>query len=440
MTNSDDDHSRYSLMCDLERAKARFAEVSEECGEWRVAARTLERRCKELEEELDEVREESGKDGGALGEIAAERGKQRMKWGDEHDDEHTNGELAVAAAQLAVARTDEMVTCKIHDPDMWSLVHSTEDGRRQLVIAAALLVAEIDREWRQDKVKRVEAQRELNEYAAGVLGITIEKPVATETTETGIVAPAEFAGDGHVLFSKGVELDADNVLAAAERVKDAKKASSRRTSPVYGTTPEPVVERSQRDGLTRKVSRMTDFGIEWSEEEIASHNLGELSFVPKQRLTQVKIKPIHPELGKSIPLPARATPEAVGYDVCAAIDGPFDLYGQGQALIPLGFAVEIPRGYEMQIRPRSGLALEHGVTVLNAPGTIDPDYRGEVQVLLISHNVDSAWSPIRPGDRIAQIVFAPVETPELVLTDELSETERGEGGFGSTDKKGGLEC
>ena len=259
---------------------------------------------------------------------------------------------------------------------------------------------------------------------------------------------------------------------------DETKASSRGASPVYGTTaPEPLVERSQRDGLTREVGRMTDFGIECPGEgkAIAAHNQheylqgkrdalngrdcksgsdgycaghaegkliltsGKLSFVTERSLSQVKIKPLHPELGKSIPLPTRATSGAVGYDVCAAIDEPFDLlYGQSQTLIPLGFAVEIPRGYEMQIRPRSGLALEHGVTVLNAPGTIDPDYRGEVQVLLVNHNVDSAWVTIVPGDRIAQIVFAPVETPELVVTDELSETERGEGGFGSTDtdKKG----
>jgi len=174
---------------------------------------------------------------------------------------------------------------------------------------------------------------------------------------------------------------------------DETKAASRRTLPIYGATPEPLVERS---------------------------------------LSQVRIKPLHPELGKSIPLPTRATPGAVGYDVCAAIDDLLDLYGQDQALIPLGFAVEIPRGYEMQIRPLSGLALWDGVTVLNAPATIDPDYRGEVQVLLVNHNVYSARVTIMPGDRIAQIVFAPVETPELVVTDELSETERGEGGFGST--------
>jgi dUTP pyrophosphatase len=103
-------------------------------------------------------------------------------------------------------------------------------------------------------------------------------------------------------------------------------------------------------------------------------------------------------------------------------------------LIELGFALEIPPGYEGQIRPRSGLAKKAGITVLNAPGTLDADYRGEVRVMLINHREPDCSHRIEPGDRIAQIVFAAVEVPELVPTDELSETERGDGGFGSTDK------
>lgn len=101
-------------------------------------------------------------------------------------------------------------------------------------------------------------------------------------------------------------------------------------------------------------------------------------------------------------------------------------------LIPTGLAIQIPPGYEGQIRPRSGLALEHGVTVLNAPGTLDSDYRGEVGVLLINHGQDDFW--IKHGDRIAQLVIAKVERIDVLEVTELDETERGAGGFGSTGK------
>lgn len=101
-------------------------------------------------------------------------------------------------------------------------------------------------------------------------------------------------------------------------------------------------------------------------------------------------------------------------------------------LIPTGLAIQIPSGYEGQIRPRSGLALEHGVAVLNAPGTLDSDYRGEVGVLLINHGQDDFW--IKNGDRIAQLVIAKVERTDVLEVTELDETERGAGGFGSTGK------
>jgi len=99
-------------------------------------------------------------------------------------------------------------------------------------------------------------------------------------------------------------------------------------------------------------------------------------------------------------------------------------------LVPTGFALELPEGYEAQVRPRSGLALKHGVTLLNTPGTIDADYRGEVMVLLINHGSEKLT--IRRGDRIAQLVIAPVNHVEIVAVETLGATERGPGGFGST--------
>lgn len=127
-------------------------------------------------------------------------------------------------------------------------------------------------------------------------------------------------------------------------------------------------------------------------------------------------------------LPTYATLGAAGLDLASTIDIPLE--PGARKLIPLGFSLELPDGYEAQIRPRSGLALRHGVTVLNSPGTIDSDYRGEVQVLLINHGQESFW--VTKGIRIAQMVIAPVCRAELILVTKLSETERGAGGFGST--------
>ncbi len=133
-----------------------------------------------------------------------------------------------------------------------------------------------------------------------------------------------------------------------------------------------------------------------------------------------------------IPLPSYATEGAAGMDLRAAIDGIIEIPGSGRALIGCGFAVAIPDGYEAQIRPRSGLALKHGITVLNSPGTVDSDYRGEVGVIL----VNNGWSHfvVNRGDRIAQMVIAPVTKAKLVEVSELSLTTRAEGGFGSTGK------
>jgi dUTP pyrophosphatase len=132
--------------------------------------------------------------------------------------------------------------------------------------------------------------------------------------------------------------------------------------------------------------------------------------------------------GKGLPTPTYATEGAAGLDVVAAEDVTL-APGQRHA-VATGFAIAIPEGYEVQVRPRSGLALKHGITCLNTPGTIDHDYRGEVKVILA--NLGSDAFEVRRGERIAQLVPAPVQKAAFVVTDNLSETKRGEGGFGST--------
>jgi dUTP diphosphatase len=136
--------------------------------------------------------------------------------------------------------------------------------------------------------------------------------------------------------------------------------------------------------------------------------------------------------GGALPLPSYHSEHAAGLDLLAAVpeDGPVTLDSSDRALVPTGLVFELPRGYEAQIRPRSGLAFKHGVTVLNSPGTIDADYRGEVKVLLI--NLGSERFLIKRGDRIAQAVIAPVTHVEIVEIDAVEDTSRGAGGFGST--------
>lgn len=131
-----------------------------------------------------------------------------------------------------------------------------------------------------------------------------------------------------------------------------------------------------------------------------------------------------------VPLPSYQSEDAVGLDLCAAVAEPLTIPPLGRLLVPTGIAMAIPRGFEGQVRPRSGLALRHGITVLNTPGTIDPDYRGEVKVLLV--NLGNEPFVVRGGDRIAQLVIAPTSRAELVLALELDETARGAGGYGST--------
>jgi dUTP pyrophosphatase len=134
--------------------------------------------------------------------------------------------------------------------------------------------------------------------------------------------------------------------------------------------------------------------------------------------------------GEGLPLPEPATAGAAGMDLRAAVDTACTIAPGARALVPTGFAIALPAGYEAQIRPRSGLALRHGVTIPNAPGTIDADYRGEVSVLLI--NLGDAPYRIERGARIAQMVVAPVSHATLVEVELVEATERGAGGYGST--------
>jgi dUTP pyrophosphatase len=133
------------------------------------------------------------------------------------------------------------------------------------------------------------------------------------------------------------------------------------------------------------------------------------------------------------PLPAYATPQSAGMDLRANIDEPITLRPMERRLIPTGLHIALPAGYEAQVRPRSGLALKHGLTVLNAPGTVDADYRGEVGVLLI--NLGDKDFVINDGERIAQMVIARHETADFIAVEVLDETERGEGGYGHTGVK-----
>ena len=145
----------------------------------------------------------------------------------------------------------------------------------------------------------------------------------------------------------------------------------------------------------------------------------------------VQIKPLD-HFG-DLPLPKFETALAAGADLRAALSEDMSLAPGERALVPTGFAMALPGGYEAQIRPRSGLAYKHGITCLNTPGTIDADYRGEVKVLLINHGQDAFT--ITRGERIAQMVIAPITQPDFVQVETLDDTARGAGGFGSTGTK-----
>jgi len=138
------------------------------------------------------------------------------------------------------------------------------------------------------------------------------------------------------------------------------------------------------------------------------------------------------ESSDDLPLPAYATEHSAGMDLCAAVDGEFILAAGTTSLIPTGFAIALPEGYEAQVRPRSGLAIKHQIGIMNSPGTIDADYRGEIKVILT--NFGKSDFIIRRGDRIAQLIVAPYSRVRWEEEDSLGETTRGAGGFGHTGK------
>ena len=147
-------------------------------------------------------------------------------------------------------------------------------------------------------------------------------------------------------------------------------------------------------------------------------------------MTQVEIAVTRLPHNADLPLPAYETAQSAGMDLAAAIDAPMTRAPGKRAMVPTGLAIALPAGFEAQVRPRSGLAAKNGVTVLNTPGTIDADYRGEVKVIL--GNLGEDPFEIERGMRIAQMVIAPVTQASFTEVDSLSETERGSGGFGST--------
>jgi dUTP pyrophosphatase len=147
-------------------------------------------------------------------------------------------------------------------------------------------------------------------------------------------------------------------------------------------------------------------------------------------MSSVQIKIVNTS---SNPLPQYATSGSSGMDIRAALDIPMTLQPLQRTLIPTGLFIEIPNGYEVQIRPRSGLAIKQGITCLNTPGTIDSDYRGEIKIILI--NLSGEEQVINPGDRIAQMIIQKVERAEFEQVEILNETERAAGGFGHTGKQ-----
>jgi dUTP pyrophosphatase len=147
-----------------------------------------------------------------------------------------------------------------------------------------------------------------------------------------------------------------------------------------------------------------------------------------------RVKVVRLPHAEGLPLPAYQSPGAAGLDLLAAVDAPVKLRPGERALIPTGLILELPAGFEAQVRPRSGLALSHGITVLNSPGTVDSDYRGEVKVLLV--NLGERPFTVARGERIAQLVAARSERVTLIEAPAASPTRRGSGGFGSTGRGG----
>ena len=146
----------------------------------------------------------------------------------------------------------------------------------------------------------------------------------------------------------------------------------------------------------------------------------------------IKFLRLRPESDGDIPLPRYMTPKAAGMDICAAVEKDFVLEKGAVALVPTGFAVAIPEGFEIQIRPRSGLAVNHGIGIINSPGTIDADYRGEIKIAVI--NLGGEKYTVKRGDRIAQMVIKRVYQARLRVVEQLDETDRNSGGFGHTGR------
>jgi len=153
-------------------------------------------------------------------------------------------------------------------------------------------------------------------------------------------------------------------------------------------------------------------------------------------MTEIHVEISRLPNGHNLPKPAYQTTGSAGMDLAAAVTKPLEIGPGARAQVATGFMFAIPTGYEAQIRPRSGLALKHGVTVLNAPGTIDSDYRGEVSIVLINHGATPFT--VNRGDRIAQMVIAPVAHGDLAEVVTLSPTARGDGGYGSTGSDSGV--
>jgi len=145
---------------------------------------------------------------------------------------------------------------------------------------------------------------------------------------------------------------------------------------------------------------------------------------------KIQIRRLHPEQDSDIPLPRYMTPQSSGMDICAATEENKVIPVGSIAVIPTGVAIALPPGFEVQIRPRSGLAFKHGISIINAPGTVDADYRGEIRIGLI--NLGKEAYTVHRGDRIAQMIVQKVYQAELEVVDTLEETERNEGGFGHT--------
>lgn len=197
------------------------------------------------------------------------------------------------------------------------------------------------------------------------------------------------------------------------------------------TKPAPVQETTQTDGPEQTVKLAPEPGptpraTSIPQDEVLNPGAQDAKTSGTPRV-QIKYLP-H---ALSLPPIERKTAMASGYDLYAAIDKPINLGTLGdRALIPTGVCVAIPPGYEGQVRPRSGLAAKNGISIVNTPGTIDADYRGEIQIILV--NLSTRKFAVEPGMRIAQLVFTPVALLDLDTVEELPETERGEGGFGST--------